>query len=222
MSMSLIKIASELMTFSSVSPVYSIMRLPRSPNIQLFPAAPLTISYICRTSRPALAASARASAATAMWTPARSWWTILTVDPIPTPPLTMWISVPMARKSGSAARRSSGSPEHIMVISPARARTGPPDTGQSKKRMPLSANLDWARLLQAGVTVEETMTIDPFSSSASRWIPSRPSKHTDWHCASFTKTIKTTSVVSPWTKRSRVSCSGGASPSDFPTCLASS
>ncbi|MNT86553.1 hypothetical protein D3C72_2268520 [compost metagenome] len=55
----------------------------RFSNIQELPAAWVTTSYMRSSGTPARLASAMASAATAMCTPASSWWMILTVLPWP-------------------------------------------------------------------------------------------------------------------------------------------
>mmetsp|Transcript_5495 Transcript_5495/g.11965 ORF Transcript_5495/g.11965 Transcript_5495/m.11965 type:complete len:220 (+) Transcript_5495:790-1449(+) len=157
-----------------------------------------------------------------MCTPARSWWTIFAVEPIPTPPGITCISFPMACNRGSTYSNDCGSPDAIMVISPARARTAPPLIGQSQNLMFLSANRSEADLLQAADTVEETTTQDPSRSTDSRLAPSPPPpKQVASHCASFTSTMRTTSV-DPSTNLSRVSSEGRVFDAAFPAASASS
>mmetsp|Transcript_13074 Transcript_13074/g.30993 ORF Transcript_13074/g.30993 Transcript_13074/m.30993 type:complete len:336 (+) Transcript_13074:2240-3247(+) len=140
----------------------------RLQNIQLEPAACEMISYSCRVSRPICAPSAIASAAAAMWTPARSWLTILMLLPAPGPP-SMRKSLPggaavRAPSTAEALARPPPVPEAMMVRAPSAARATPPETGASTNSSPraLSAVSRSAIALEVlGGTVELSTTTLP-------------------------------------------------------------
>src|SRR5256885_4857344 len=97
----------------------------RFSNIHDRPALFEITSKRTRGSAPARAPSAIASAAAAMWTPARSWLTIFTVEPIPgVATMTMQRSASAAASAALAAAR----PPALARRRTASARTSKPST----------------------------------------------------------------------------------------------
>mmetsp|Transcript_10481 Transcript_10481/g.29814 ORF Transcript_10481/g.29814 Transcript_10481/m.29814 type:complete len:224 (+) Transcript_10481:2693-3364(+) len=153
-------------------------------------------SKSCRVSRPARAPSAIASAAAAMCTPARSWFTIFTLLPAPGPPLivnslpggvaVMPLSTPAARLHPSAV------PEDIMVRAPSAARATPPETGAStnSRSFPMLTRRSEMATAALPGTVEQRTTTAPEGKASAAPLENS----TSCACSAFT-TIRTRTLV---------------------------
>ena len=100
-------------------------------NIQELPAALVTTSKTVSAGMPDLMPSATASAATAICTPASSWWTTFMVAPRPGSSPRSQTFTAIASSTGLALAIAPLEPEAMMVSSPLRARAEPPETGAS-------------------------------------------------------------------------------------------
>ncbi len=89
----------------------------------------------------------------------------------------------------SAARgaRACVSPDTIIVIVPAAAFAGPPDTGASRSAMPAAASRGASAVTYAGSTVDDTSTMR--SRAAARATPSAPNSTVSTWSASTTSTM---------------------------------
>src|SRR6266511_2277808 len=102
--------------------------------------------------------SAIASAAAAMCTPARSWFTILTFEPWPERSPSRWTLVAIASSTGRARSNAAGSPEAITVSSPAAAFAAPPDSGASTWRSPIARS----RGGEAALVMQDAQQLGPY------------------------------------------------------------
>ena len=129
--------------FTADSGVSSPSRMcgTRFRHIQELPAEDEITSNSVRGSAPARMPSASASAAVAMCTPARSWFTIFTVLPIPARSPRRHTFSAIASSTGPARSKAASLPDPMTVMVPALARAAPPDTGASSSSNPRSASL---------------------------------------------------------------------------------
>ena len=102
------------------------------------PALLQITSYTTCGSAPAWMQSAIASAAAAMCTPARSWFTIFTFDPWPEASPSRWTLAAIASSTGRHFSKAAGSLDAMIESWHADARAAPPDTGPSMWRSPMA------------------------------------------------------------------------------------
>ena len=123
------------------------------------------MSITALPSSPSLSASAMHSAAAAMWTPQSSWLTVFIAAPSPWLRPT-WRSLSPSRKRKSAARSNTTFGPPAMIVSvPASAPTTPPETGASRKAMPISASFSPMAFTRSGGQVAMRTTSLPRPSA---------------------------------------------------------
>ena len=116
-------------------------------------------SYTCCRSRPAARASARASAPAARFAAASRLLTILNVDASPGRAPSGNRRPAIRSRISRTRAKAAGSPDTIIVIVPAAALAGPPETGASSSAMPCAASRGASAVTYAGSTVDDTSTM---------------------------------------------------------------
>jgi len=113
-----------------------------------------------------LAASAIASAAVAICTPASSWFTVLISEPMPAASPRRNTLAEVAARMLSAVAKALGEPEAMKVSSPDSARARPPDIGESKSSWPLLSRRSPSDFAKAAGTVAHCITSPPLRRPA--------------------------------------------------------
>ena len=134
-------------------------------------------------------ASTSASAAAAMWTPARCWLTSFIRLPAPGTSPSRKTRAAMASRTGAARSKAAAGPEAMMVIAPAAALAAPPETGASIGSMPASVRRRPKSSARVGGIVAERMKTVPGAAAAT----APEAKSTASICSASTTKTATTS-----------------------------
>jgi hypothetical protein len=143
-------------------------------------------------SAPAFAAKVSASTFASIVLQMMIWLVSLTTSPIPTGPTRR--GVPIAVRTGSAARKSSSDAPAMIVSVPLVARAGPPETGASTKRNPPARNRASKPRVATGEIVDMSMNSVP--GAARRVAPCSP-KSASSTCGASGTQVTTTCDAAP-------------------------